>query len=69
MKVNGKHCSSDIKYNLTLDADLQSSRATSRAQFDNSERVLQKAVSVSKTETCVDHKVYVQVRFSQLPQA
>ncbi|XP_051765575.1 integrin alpha-2-like isoform X2 [Ctenopharyngodon idella] len=50
----------DIKYNLTLDADLQSSRATSRAQFDNSERVLQKAVSVSKTETCVDHKVYVQ---------
>ncbi|ROL46699.1 Integrin alpha-2, partial [Anabarilius grahami] len=50
----------DIKYNLTLDADLQSSRATSRAQFDNSERVLQKAVSVSETETCVDHKVYVQ---------
>ncbi|XDV53922.1 hypothetical protein PO909_022317 [Leuciscus waleckii] len=50
----------DIKYNLTLDADLQSSRATSRAQFDNSERVLQKAVSVSKTQTCVDHKVYVQ---------
>ncbi|XP_077099168.1 integrin alpha-2 isoform X1 [Siphateles boraxobius] len=50
----------DIKYNLTLDADLQSSRATSRAQFDNSERVLQKAVSVSETQTCVDHKVYVQ---------
>ncbi|KAK7126051.1 hypothetical protein R3I93_021437 [Phoxinus phoxinus] len=50
----------DIKYNLTLDADLQSSRATSRAQFDNSERVLQKAVSVSETQTCEDHKVYVQ---------
>ncbi|XP_067254290.1 integrin alpha-2 [Chanodichthys erythropterus] len=50
----------DIKYNLTLDADLQSSRATSRAQFDNSDRVLQKSVSVSETETCVDHKVYVQ---------
>lgn len=66
MKVNGKHCSSDIKYNLTLDADLQSSRATSRAQFGNSERVLQEAVSVSETETCVDHKVYVQVSFWQL---
>ncbi|XP_067289471.1 integrin alpha-2 [Pseudorasbora parva] len=50
----------DIKYKLTIDADLQSSRATSRAQFDNSDRVLQKAVSVSETETCVDHKVYVQ---------
>ncbi|RXN21390.1 integrin alpha-2-like protein [Labeo rohita] len=50
----------DIKYNLTLDADLQSSRATSRAQFDNSERLIQKSVSVSDKETCVDHKVYVQ---------
>uniref|UniRef100_A0A8C2AWT0 Integrin subunit alpha 2 n=1 Tax=Cyprinus carpio TaxID=7962 RepID=A0A8C2AWT0_CYPCA len=50
----------DIKYNLTLDADLQSSRATSRAQFDNSERLIQKPVSVSDKETCVDHNVYVQ---------
>ncbi|XP_073685407.1 integrin alpha-2 [Garra rufa] len=50
----------DIKYNLTLDADLQSSRATSRAQFDNSERLIQKTVSVSDKETCVDHDVYVQ---------
>uniref|UniRef100_A0A9J7YIH1 Integrin subunit alpha 2 n=1 Tax=Cyprinus carpio carpio TaxID=630221 RepID=A0A9J7YIH1_CYPCA len=50
----------DIKYNLTLDADLQSSRATSRAQFDNSERLIQKSVSVSDKESCVDHNVYVQ---------
>uniref|UniRef100_A0A8C1HJA3 Integrin subunit alpha 2 n=1 Tax=Cyprinus carpio carpio TaxID=630221 RepID=A0A8C1HJA3_CYPCA len=57
----------DIKYNLTLDADLQSSRATSRAQFDNSERLIQKPVSVSDKETCVDHNVYVQVSFSHLP--
>lgn len=63
------HFSSDIKYNLTLDADLQSSRATSRAQFDNSERLIQKSVSVSDKETCVDHKVYVQVSFCHLPQA
>ncbi|XP_057176987.1 integrin alpha-2 isoform X2 [Triplophysa rosa] len=50
----------NIKYNLTLDADLQSSRAVSRAQFDNSERVTQNTVSVSKTETCIDHNVNVQ---------
>lgn len=50
----------DIKYNLTIDADLQSSRATSRAQFDNSERLIQKSVSVSDKESCVDHNVYVQ---------
>ncbi|XP_048029689.1 integrin alpha-2 [Megalobrama amblycephala] len=50
----------DIKYNLTLDADLQSSRATSRAQFKISDRVLQNSVSVSEKETCVDHKVNVQ---------
>ncbi|XP_026075198.1 integrin alpha-2-like [Carassius auratus] len=50
----------DIKYNLTLDADLQSSRVTSRAQFNNSERLIQKPVSVSDKETCVDHNVYVQ---------
>ncbi|XP_016374303.1 integrin alpha-2 [Sinocyclocheilus rhinocerous] len=50
----------DIKYSLTLDADLQSSRATSRAQFDNSERLIQKSFSVSDKESCVDHNVYVQ---------
>ncbi|XP_059400200.1 integrin alpha-2-like [Carassius carassius] len=50
----------DIKYNLTLDADLQLSRVTSRAQFNNSERLIQKPVSVSDKETCVDHNVYVQ---------
>ncbi|XP_059395525.1 integrin alpha-2 isoform X1 [Carassius carassius] len=50
----------DIKYNLTLDAGLQSSRDTSRAQFDNSERLIQKSLSVSDKEICVDHYVYVQ---------
>ncbi|XP_043106110.1 integrin alpha-2 isoform X2 [Puntigrus tetrazona] len=50
----------DIKYNLSLDADLQSSRVTSRAQFDNSERLVQRSVSVSDKESCVDHTVYVQ---------
>uniref|UniRef100_A0A671PS25 Integrin subunit alpha 2 n=1 Tax=Sinocyclocheilus anshuiensis TaxID=1608454 RepID=A0A671PS25_9TELE len=50
----------DIKYNLTLDADLQSSRATSRAQFDSSKRLIQKSFSVSDKESCVDHNVYVQ---------
>ncbi len=63
------HFSLDIKYNLTIDADLQSSRATSRAQFDNSERLIQKSVSVSDKESCVDHNVNVQVSFCHFPQA
>ncbi|XP_066506712.1 integrin alpha-2 [Hoplias malabaricus] len=50
----------EIKYNLTLDADLQSSRVSSRGQFSNSERVVQRDISVSVTETCENHQVYVQ---------
>ncbi|XP_026863978.2 integrin alpha-2 [Electrophorus electricus] len=50
----------DIKYNLTLDADLQSSRVSSRGQFGNLERVAQGDISVTTKETCEDHQVYVQ---------
>ncbi|XP_051972618.1 integrin alpha-2 [Xyrauchen texanus] len=50
----------DIKYNLTLDADLQSPRDNSRVQFDNSEHLIQKTISVYKKEKCIDHNVYVQ---------
>lgn len=49
-----------FKANLTLDADLQSSRVTSRALFDNLERVVQQDLSVSKSEVCNNHQVYVQ---------
>ncbi|XP_074851682.1 integrin alpha-2 [Carettochelys insculpta] len=46
----------DIRYNATLDADLQSSRVTSRGLFkENNERYMQKNVVVSSAETCVDH--------------
>ncbi|KAF7700788.1 integrin alpha-2 [Silurus meridionalis] len=48
-----------IKYNMTLDADLKSSRV-SRAHFINSERVIQHDVSVSTAETCEEHQVNVQ---------
>uniref|UniRef100_A0A8C7INP6 Integrin subunit alpha 2 n=1 Tax=Oncorhynchus kisutch TaxID=8019 RepID=A0A8C7INP6_ONCKI len=41
-----------IRFNLTLDAELQSSRVTSRGQFRNSERVLQKDIRVSTGEVC-----------------
>ncbi|KAL6472746.1 hypothetical protein MHYP_G00189340 [Metynnis hypsauchen] len=50
----------EIKYNLTLDADLQSSRVSSRGQFSNSDRVVQRDISVSTKERCEDHQVYVQ---------
>lgn len=45
---------------MTLDADLQSSRVASRGHFANSERAVQKDVSVSTSETCEEHQVYVQ---------
>ncbi|GAA6087408.1 integrin alpha-2 isoform X1 [Tachysurus ichikawai] len=50
----------EIKYNMTLDADLQSSRVASRGHFGNSERVVQQDFSVSTTELCGEHQVYVQ---------
>ncbi|XP_038845386.1 integrin alpha-2-like [Salvelinus namaycush] len=49
-----------LRYNLTLDADLQSSRVTSRGQFSNSERVLQKDIRVSTREVCDTYEVFVQ---------
>ncbi|XP_042182511.1 integrin alpha-2 [Oncorhynchus tshawytscha] len=49
-----------LRYNLTLDADLQSSRVTSRGQFSNSERVLQKDIRVSTRELCDAYEVFVQ---------
>ncbi|XP_057176989.1 integrin alpha-2 [Triplophysa rosa] len=50
----------DIRYNLTLDADLQSSRVSSRGHFSNSDRVVQKDISVTVQDTCEDHEVFVQ---------
>ncbi|XP_064833554.1 integrin alpha-2-like [Oncorhynchus masou masou] len=49
-----------LRYNLTLDADLQSSRVTSRGQFSNSERVLQKDIRISTRELCDTYEVFVQ---------
>ncbi|XP_062410862.1 integrin alpha-2-like [Sardina pilchardus] len=49
-----------ITYTITLDADLQSSRVSSRGQFSNSERTVQKDISISTQQLCVDHIVYVQ---------
>ncbi|XP_016144322.1 integrin alpha-2-like [Sinocyclocheilus grahami] len=50
----------DIKYNLTLDADLQSSRVSPRGHFSNLDRVVQKDISVSAQNVCEEHDVYVQ---------
>ncbi|XP_052464489.1 integrin alpha-2 [Carassius gibelio] len=50
----------DIKYNLTLDADLQSSRVSPRGHFSNLDRVVQKDLSVSVQDLCEEHDVYVQ---------
>uniref|UniRef100_A0A8C1LTA4 Integrin, alpha 2 (CD49B, alpha 2 subunit of VLA-2 receptor), tandem duplicate 2 n=1 Tax=Cyprinus carpio TaxID=7962 RepID=A0A8C1LTA4_CYPCA len=50
----------DIKYNLTLDADLQSSRVSPRGHFSNLDRVFQKDISVSVQDICEEHDVYVQ---------
>ncbi|XP_026075197.1 integrin alpha-2-like [Carassius auratus] len=50
----------DIKYNLTLDADLQSSRVSPRGHFSNLDRVVQKDISVSVQDLCEEHDVYVQ---------
>ncbi|XP_059400198.1 integrin alpha-2-like isoform X2 [Carassius carassius] len=50
----------DIKYNLTLDADLQSSRVSPRGHFSNLDRVVQKDISVSVQDLCEEHDLYVQ---------
>uniref|UniRef100_A0A7N8YLU0 Integrin subunit alpha 2 n=1 Tax=Mastacembelus armatus TaxID=205130 RepID=A0A7N8YLU0_9TELE len=52
----------DISYTLTLDADLQASRVTSRGMFiKNNERFLTEKAKISSTPLCRDYQVYVQV--------
>uniref|UniRef100_A0A8C6VFZ3 VWFA domain-containing protein n=1 Tax=Naja naja TaxID=35670 RepID=A0A8C6VFZ3_NAJNA len=52
----------DIRYNLTLDADLLSSHVTSRGLFkENNERSLQSSIIVHSPKTCVNHIFNVQV--------
>ncbi|XP_036450958.1 integrin alpha-2-like [Colossoma macropomum] len=55
-----------IKYNLTLDADLTSSRFSSRGHFSNLERVFQQDISVSTKEICQDHEVYIHEAFDYM---
>lgn len=54
---------SDISYTLTLDADLQASRVTSRGLFTkNNERFLTEKAKISSAPVCRDYKVYIQVQ-------
>uniref|UniRef100_A0AAQ4RIY4 Integrin subunit alpha 2 n=1 Tax=Gasterosteus aculeatus aculeatus TaxID=481459 RepID=A0AAQ4RIY4_GASAC len=51
----------DISYTLTLDADLQASRVTSRGLFSkNNERLLTEKAKILSTPLCLDYQVYVQ---------
>ncbi|XP_063151748.1 integrin alpha-2 [Candoia aspera] len=51
----------DIRYNLTLDADLLSSRITSRGLFrQNNERSLQNSIIVRSSKKCVNHIFNIQ---------
>lgn len=51
----------DVTYTLTLDADLQASRVTSRGQFQkNNERFLTEKAKVTSTPLCRDYMVLVQ---------
>ncbi|KAM8886795.1 integrin alpha-2 isoform 2-T2 [Spinachia spinachia] len=51
----------DIFYTLTLDADLQASRVTSRGLFTkNNERLLTEKARILSTPLCLDYQVYVQ---------
>ncbi|KAK5932222.1 hypothetical protein CgunFtcFv8_003945 [Champsocephalus gunnari] len=51
----------DISYTLTLDADLQASRVTSRGLFSqNNERYLTEKAKISSVPLCLDYQVYVQ---------
>lgn len=53
---------SDISYTLTLDADLQATRVTSRGLFmKNNDRSLTEKAKISSTPLCQDFQVYVQV--------
>lgn len=51
----------DVSYTLTLDADLQASRVTSRGLFaKNNERFLTEQARISSAPLCRDYQVYVQ---------
>uniref|UniRef100_A0A8C5H128 VWFA domain-containing protein n=1 Tax=Gouania willdenowi TaxID=441366 RepID=A0A8C5H128_GOUWI len=51
----------DVSYTLTLDADLQASRVTSRGMFTkNNERFLTEKAKISSKPLCRDYQVYVQ---------
>ncbi|XP_029960541.1 integrin alpha-2 [Salarias fasciatus] len=51
----------DISYTLTLDADLQASRVTSRGLFvKNNERFFTEKAKISSDPLCRDYRVYVQ---------
>ncbi|XP_028434288.1 integrin alpha-2 isoform X2 [Perca flavescens] len=51
----------DISYTLTLDADLQASRVTSRGLFTkNNERFLTEKAKISSASLCRDYQIYVQ---------
>lgn len=58
-----------ITYNITIDADLYSSRVTSRGLFkENSDRYLQKDAIVGPGQTCSEFAIHIQVRVpSPLP--
>lgn len=57
----------DVSYTLTLDADLQASRVTSRGLFTkNNERFLTEKKKISSTEMCLPFEVYVQVRYIKI---
>ncbi|XP_056397881.1 integrin alpha-2 isoform X2 [Hyla sarda] len=50
-----------ITYNATLDADLMSSRVTSRGQFkENGDRFITKAIEIGTAERCTEHVFNVQ---------
>ncbi|XP_049480099.1 integrin alpha-2, partial [Panthera uncia] len=50
-----------IIYNITIDADLYSSRVTSRGLFkENNERCLQKNMIVSQTQSCSEYIIHIQ---------
>lgn len=58
---------SDVSYTLTLDADLQASRVTSRGLFtSNNERLLTEKAKISSSPLCQDFEVYVQVKDQKL---
>lgn len=57
----------DVSYTLTLDADLQASRVTSRGLFTKTnERFLTEKKRISSTEMCLPFEVYVQVRYIRI---